>query len=72
MTEPAGDVPAEPAAPQWPNRKDDYELLDVIGQSVSGPVCPVLQVHVPPLKFMMVTLRWVGGRSISHRPYGYT
>ena len=26
------DVPQDPPAPQWPNTKEDYELLDVIGQ----------------------------------------
>ena len=31
MADAPSDVPPEPPAPQWPNRKEDYELLDVIG-----------------------------------------
>ena len=30
------EVAQEPQAYQWPNRKEDYELLDVIGQCVHG------------------------------------
>lgn len=34
MTDAPSDVAPEPTVPQWPNKKEDYELLDVIGQSV--------------------------------------
>jgi hypothetical protein len=40
MVDAPSDVAPEAPVPQWPNNKEDYELLDVIGQLVSAPACP--------------------------------
>ena len=41
MVDAPSDVAPEAPAPQWPNSKENYELLDVIGQSVSTTACPL-------------------------------
>ena len=49
MVDAPSDVAPEAPAPQWPNSKEDYELLDVIGQSVPQHVrVPVLFLKGTP------------------------